>query len=208
METAFLQGIMIGASLIIAVGAQNAFVLKQGIMRAHSLPIALTCSLIDALMIAAGVAGLGSLILAFPALKHGATFGGAAFLLWYGTNALKASFNDKEMDLSKATGAGSLKAALMTTLAISFLNPHLYLDTVVLLGSISTQFSGEARQWFGAGAILASFLWFFTLSFGARLMAPMFAKPAAWRYLDRFIFVTMYAIAIALLWPYATALLA
>ncbi|MBT1443808.1 LysE/ArgO family amino acid transporter [Shewanella sp. JM162201] len=207
METAFLQGIMIGASLIIAVGAQNAFVLKQSIMRSHSLPIALTCSVIDALMIAAGVAGLGSIIMAFPALKHAATFGGAAFLLWYGTNALKASFNAKEMDLSKAKGAGSLKTALMTTLAISFLNPHLYLDTVVLLGSISTQFSGEARQWFGAGAILASFIWFFSLSFGARLMAPMFAKPAAWRYLDRFIFVTMYSIAIALLWPYAKALL-
>ncbi|QYK04613.1 LysE/ArgO family amino acid transporter [Shewanella zhangzhouensis] len=207
METAFVQGLAIGASLIIAVGAQNAFVLKQGIMRAHSLPIALTCSIIDALMIAAGVAGLGSLVLAFPMLKHAASLGGAAFLIWYGTNALKASFSDKEMDLSKATGAGSLKAALMTTLAISFLNPHLYLDTVVLLGSISTQFSGPDRQWFGAGAVLASFVWFFTLSFGARLMAPMFAKPAAWRYLDRFIFVTMYAIAIALLWPYIGAML-
>jgi L-lysine exporter family protein LysE/ArgO len=202
MQTAFIQGMGIGGSLIIAVGAQNAFVLKQGIRRAYTLPIALLCSIIDALMITAGVAGLGHIIEAFPTIKHVASFGGAAFLLWYGTNALKASFVAKGMEMDSAENAVSLRKAILTTLAISLLNPHLYLDTVVLLGSISTQFDDVQRPWFGAGAVLASFLWFFGLSFGARLLAPIFSRSAAWRYLDRFIWLTMWSIAAAIMWPY------
>ncbi|MEL4471050.1 LysE/ArgO family amino acid transporter [Shewanella algae] len=202
MQTAFIQGMGIGASLIIAVGAQNAFVLKQGIKRAYPFPIALTCSLIDALMITAGVAGLGQLILAVPAIKHLASFGSAAFLLWYGFNALRSSFKSQGLQTGDAEAADSFRKAMITTLAISFLNPHLYLDTVVLLGSISTQFDTEVRGWFGAGAVLASFIWFFSLSFGARLLAPVFSRPAAWRYLDRFIWLTMWSIAMAILWPY------
>lgn len=202
MQAAFIQGMAIGGSLIMAVGAQNAFVLKQGIKRSYPLHIALLCSLIDALMITAGVAGLGHLIEAFPTIKHVASFGGAAFLIWYGANALKASFVNKGMEINHAVGADSLKKAVLTTLGISFLNPHLYLDTVVLLGSISTQFDDLQRPWFGAGAVLASFVWFFSLSFGARLLAPVFSRPAAWRYLDRFICLTMWSIAAAILWPY------
>lgn len=206
MQTAFIQGMGIGGSLIIAVGAQNAFVLKQGIKRAYPLPIALLCSIIDALMITAGVAGLGHIIEAFPTIKHVASFGGAAFLIWYGANALKASFVTKGMEMDHAQNADSLRKAILTTLGISLLNPHLYLDTVVLLGSISTQFEDAHRPWFGAGAVLASFIWFFSLSFGARLLAPIFSRPAAWRYLDRFIWLTMWSIAAAIIWPYLAAI--
>ena len=204
MQTAFIQGMGIGGSLIIAVGAQNAFVLKQGIKRAYPLPIALLCSIIDALMITAGVAGLGHIIEAFPTIKHVASFGGAAFLIWYGANELKASFVAKGMEMDNAQNADTLRKAMLTTLGISLLNPHLYLDTVVLLGSISTQFEDAHRPWFGAGAVLASFIWFFSLSFGARLLAPIFSRPAAWRYLDRFIWLTMWSIAAAIIWPYMT----
>ncbi|MCE9684647.1 LysE/ArgO family amino acid transporter [Shewanella sp. AS16] len=202
MQTVFVQGVAIGASLIMAVGAQNAFVLKQGIKKAYPLPIALLCSMIDALMIIAGVAGLGRLIIAFPLLTHMASLGGAAFLIWYGANALRASFVVKGLDTGAGGEAGSLRGAILTTLGISLLNPHLYLDTLVLLGSISTGFDAPERPWFAAGAVLASFIWFFSLSFGARLLGPLFSKPVAWRYLDRFIWLTMWSIAGAILWPY------
>lgn len=185
-----------------AVGAQNAFVLKQGLKRSHSLPIAAICSFIDAIMITAGVAGLGHLILAFPLIKDIATFGGALFLLIYGYGALKSSFNESRMESDETLAADSLKKAVLTTLAISLLNPHLYLDTVVLLGSISVQFEGTEKQWFGAGAVLASFVWFFSLSLGAKYLSPVFKKPKAWCYLDRFICITMWSIAVALIYPY------
>ncbi|WP_028768847.1 LysE/ArgO family amino acid transporter [Shewanella fidelis] len=205
MQTAFIQGVGIGGSLIMAVGAQNAFVLKQGLKRSHSLPIAAICSFIDAVMITAGVAGLGHLILAFPLIKDIASFGGALFLLCYGYSALKSSFNENRLDSDEEHAADSLKKAVLTTLAISLLNPHLYLDTVVLLGSISVQFEGVEKQWFGAGAVLASFVWFFSLSLGAKYLSPIFKKPKAWCYLDRFICVTMWSIAAALMYPYIMA---
>ncbi|MCL1041008.1 LysE/ArgO family amino acid transporter [Shewanella marisflavi] len=199
---AFIQGIGVGSSLIIAVGAQNAFVLKQGLKQSHSLPIAALCSFIDAVMITAGVAGLGHLILAFPLIKDIASIGGAIFLLAYGARALRSSFHAQGLDTEATQGADTLRAAILTTLGISLLNPHLYLDTVVLLGSISTQFEQEDRQLFGAGAVLASFVWFFGLSLGARYLSPLFKQPKAWCYLDRFICLTMWSIAAALLWPY------
>ncbi|MGS0682011.1 LysE/ArgO family amino acid transporter [Shewanella sp. 125m-7] len=202
MQTAFIQGMGIGGSLIMAVGAQNAFVLKQGLKRSHSLPIAAICSFIDAIMITAGVAGLGHLILAFPLIKDIASFGGAIFLLIYGYGALKSSFSENTMVSEENHVADSLKKAVLTTLAISLLNPHLYLDTVVLLGSISVQFEGTDKQWFGAGAVLASFVWFFSLSIGAKYLSPVFKKPKAWCYLDRFICFTMWSIAAALIYPY------
>jgi L-lysine exporter family protein LysE/ArgO len=207
MQTAFFQGLAIGASLIMAVGAQNAFVLKQGIRGQHSLSIALLCSVIDALMIAAGVAGLGKLILASPALTHLASLGGSAFLLWYGWGALHSSFTPKRLDVSQGQVSGSLRAVMLTTLGISLLNPHLYLDTLVLLGSISTQYPRPQHFWFGMGAMLASFLWFFSLSYCARLLAPVFQRPQAWCVLDRLIWFIMWSIALALLWPYFKMLL-
>ncbi|MGE6648999.1 LysE/ArgO family amino acid transporter [Shewanella colwelliana] len=202
MVQAFIQGIGVGGSLIMAVGAQNAFVLKQGLKRSHSLPIAALCSLIDALMITAGVAGLGHLILAFPLIKDIASIGGAVFLVVYGARALHSSFIPQALSSESELKGDTLRAAVLTTLGISLLNPHLYLDTVVLLGSISTQFDGADRPLFGAGAVLASFVWFFGLSFGAKYLSPLFKKPKAWCYLDRFICLTMWSIAVALIWPY------
>ncbi|QLE85430.1 amino acid transporter [Shewanella sp. Scap07] len=199
---AFVQGVGIGASLIMAVGAQNAFVLKQGLKQQHSMPIAALCSFIDAVMILAGVAGFGHLIQAFPLLKDIASIGGAVFLFAYGTAALKSSFVEHTMEQASQLQGQTLKAAILTTLGISLLNPHLYLDTVVLLGSISTQFVGSDRSMFGAGAVLASFLWFFSLSFGARFLSPLFQNPKAWCYLDRFIWLTMWAIGLGLIYPY------
>ncbi|NRD74194.1 amino acid transporter [Shewanella sp. VB17] len=199
---AFIQGVGIGASLIMAVGAQNTFVLKQGLTRGHSLPIAGLCSLIDALMITAGVTGLGHLIVTFPLIKDIASLGGGIFLLVYGAQALKSSFYSHYLTEEGIKGVETLKVAILTTLGISLLNPHLYLDTVVLLGSISTQFEGPDRYFFGAGAVSASFIWFFSLSFGARYLRPLFQKPKAWCYLDRCIFVIMWAMAWGLIWPY------
>ncbi|WP_163937065.1 LysE/ArgO family amino acid transporter [Paraferrimonas sp. SM1919] len=205
MQLAFIQGVGVGASLIIAVGAQNAFVLKQGIMGQKMLPIALICALIDAVMITAGVAGFGRLIQSFPMVKDIASFAGAGFLIWYGYAALKSSMGAQGMELAVDRTAEPLKTAIIGTLAISLLNPHLYLDTVVLLGSISTQFDDSARPWFAAGAVLASFLWFFSLAYMSRKLAPIFKKPTSWMWLDRFIFVTMWAIAAAILAPYLSA---
>ncbi|WP_394205441.1 LysE/ArgO family amino acid transporter [Shewanella waksmanii] len=199
---AFVQGVGIGASLIMAVGAQNAFVLKQGLKRQHPMPIAALCSFIDAVMIMAGVAGFGHLIQAFPLVKDIASIGGALFLFIYGAMALKSSFTEHTMEQATQHKGQTLKAAVLTTLGISLLNPHLYLDTVVLLGSISTQFAGNERSMFGAGAVLASFIWFFSLSFGARFLSPLFQNPKSWCYLDRFIWLTMWAIGFGLIFPY------
>lgn len=196
--SAALSGFLLGASLIIAIGAQNAFVLRQGLLRQHVFIICLICALSDALLITAGVAGLGTLISQSPQLITAVTIGGAAFLFWYAYGAFKRALHPEAMHANKQTG-GSLKTAVMTALALTFLNPHVYLDTVVLLGSLSSRFEGESRIAYGAGAAIASFLWFFALGYGARLLQPIFAKPAAWRVLDVLIGVIMSLIALSLL---------
>ncbi len=193
---AVLAGFGLGFSLILAIGAQNAFVLRQGLRRAHVLPVVLTCAISDAVLIAAGVAGFGALAKAVPWLETVMRYGGAAFLIWYGARALLAAWRGGAA-LEAGAGAGSLRAALLTCLALTWLNPHVYLDTVVLLGSISAQY--DDRLGFALGAMTASFVFFFSLGYGARALAPLFARPAAWRWLDVLVGLVMWAIAVKLL---------
>lgn len=197
MGTAALSGFLLGLSLIVAIGAQNAYILRQGLLRQHVFILCLICALSDAILIVAGVAGLGTLIAQSPVLITVVTVGGAAFLFWYGFSAFRRAMHPDGMRVAN-TGAVSLKAAIGTCLALTFLNPHVYLDTVVLVGSLSARFEGADRVAYGAGAVIASFVWFFTLGYGARLLQPFFAKPAAWRILDCLIGVIMWLIALSL----------
>lgn len=195
-----LQGFGMGGGLIIAIGAQNAFVLKSGLKRHHLLPVVLFCFLSDALLIAAGVGGFGTLVAAFPVLTDAAAIGGALFLAFYGARAAWSALRPGSLNADDgATGGPGLFATLATIAALTWLNPHVYLDTVVLLGGIAGQFPMPARIWFGIGAATASAAWFFTLGYGARLLAPLFAKPAAWRVLDGLIALVMWAIAASLI---------
>lgn len=196
-----LAGLGLGLSLIVAIGAQNAFVLRQGLRREHVLPVVLVCALSDAVLIAAGVAGGGVLFTAVPWLVDVVRWAGAAFLTAYGILAAVRALRRPKSDAVglRAGGgvAGSLGVALATVLALTWLNPHVYLDTVLLLGSVA-QSHGDGRWWFAGGAMLGSILWFTSLGFGARLLAPLFAKPLAWRILDGVIAVVMLALAVML----------
>jgi L-lysine exporter family protein LysE/ArgO len=194
---AALSGFLLGGSLIIAIGAQNAFILRQGLLRQHVFTLCLICAASDALLIAAGVGGLGSLIAASPGLIWWVTLGGALFLSAYALIAARRALNPQAMRAAD-TGAGSLKAAVLACLAFTFLNPHVYLDTVVLLGGLSARYEGQARLSYGLGAMAASFVWFFSLGYGARLLQPVFAKPSAWRVLDGLIALIMAALALSL----------
>ncbi|MDQ2088299.1 LysE/ArgO family amino acid transporter [Marimonas arenosa] len=191
--TSFLAGFSLGFSLILAIGAQNAFVLRQGLRREHVLATVLICALSDAVLIAAGVAGFGALARAVPGFETVMRFGGAAFLLWYGARNFAAAWRGGERLDSSGEARHSLRGVVLTVVALTWLNPHVYLDTVVLLGSVSAQY--PARTAFAAGAICASFTFFFSLGYGARLLAPLFARPAAWRVLDVVVGATMWAIA-------------
>jgi L-lysine exporter family protein LysE/ArgO len=194
-----VEGFLLGASLIVAIGAQNAFVLRQGLARSHVFPIATFCFLSDALLIAAGVGGLGSVVQAMPQVLFVVTLAGAVFLITYGAMALRRAFRSGALS---AAGAAEMRLgpALATVAALTFLNPHVYLDTVVLLGSLSGRHAGEARIAFGLGAMIASGVWFYTLGYGARLLAPLFARPIAWQILDVVIGLVMLSIAASLLW--------
>jgi L-lysine exporter family protein LysE/ArgO len=157
-----LSGFGLGISLIAAIGAQNAFILRQGLMRAHVFVLCSICALADALLIIVGVAGLGSLVARSPVLITGVTVGGALFLLGYAAFAFRRALSPGSLEAARA-GEQNLRAAVMACLAFTFLNPHVYLDTVVLLGGLSAGFEGWARLAYGAGAVTASFAWFFAL---------------------------------------------
>ncbi|MBD0415822.1 LysE/ArgO family amino acid transporter [Oryzicola mucosus] len=195
---AALSGFLLGGSLIIAIGAQNAFILRQGLMRQHVFVLCLICALSDALLIAVGVAGLGTLISSSPQLITLVTLGGAAFLFAYAFIAFRRAMKPEALQAAKK-GEMRLAPAVAACLAFTFLNPHVYLDTVVLLGSLSAAYEGAGRIAYGAGACLASFVWFFALGYGARLLQPLFARPSAWRVLDLLIGLVMATIAISLL---------
>ncbi|WP_299045601.1 LysE/ArgO family amino acid transporter [uncultured Tateyamaria sp.] len=193
----FVPGFLLSLSLILAIGAQNAFVLRQGLRRLHVFWVCLTCATCDAVLIAGGVAGFGALAEALPWFEAVMRYGGAAFLIWYGwQNARSAWKGGAAMDTSGGD-VQSLRAAILTVLALTWLNPHVYLDTVVLIGSISAQYPD--RLLFGIGAVLASFTFFFSLGYGARLLAPLFANQRAWQVLDAIIALTMWGIALKLL---------
>lgn len=198
MLATFLSGLGTGAGLIIAIGAQNAFVLRQGLLRQHVLPAVLVCIGGDILCICAGVAGMGALIRTNEWLLEFFRWGGALFLTVYGISAARrAASGNGSMEISEV-GAGSLMKAITSCLAFTFLNPHVYLDTVVLLGSIAAQYGKDLKWTFASGALTASVLWFTGLGFGARLLLPIFQNPKAWRILDTLIALVMWAIALTL----------
>ncbi len=192
-----LSGFLLGLGLIIAIGAQNAFLLRQGLLRSHVFTLSLVCALSDAALIIVGIAGLGSLIEKNGFLLQIITIAGAIFLAVYALLAMLRALNPKGLEVAKNQKM-SLKTALATVFAFTFLNPHVYLDTVVLVGGLSAQYEGEARLAFGVGAVMASFIWFFSLGYGARWLAPLFARPAAWRILDGLIAVVMASLAASL----------
>lgn len=194
-----VEGLLLGAGLIIAIGAQNAFVLRQGLIRQHVFAVATVCALSDLVLIAAGVAGLGALVRAHGEALEVITLAGAAFLFVYGALAFRRALAPGRLEAARNEGGASLGKALATCLALTFLNPHVYLDTVVLVGSLSARHSGAAAVAFGAGAGLASIAWFYGLGYGARLAAPLFARPRAWQVLDVLIGIVMWAIAARLL---------
>lgn len=194
-----LTGFFTGLSLILAIGAQNAFVLRQGLRGEHVLAVCLTCALSDAALILLGVTSFGQIAAWLPWLAPAMRYAGAAFLIWYGARSLKAALTATEaLVVGTGRGAQSLGRAVAACLAITWLNPHVYLDTVVLLGTISTRF-GADRGAFAAGAVAASFLFFFALGYGAARLRPVFARPGAWRVLEAVIALVMWAIALKLL---------
>lgn len=198
----FLEGMALGGGLIIAIGAQNAYLLSLGIKRNHHFAAATICTLWDITLITLGVLGVGAWVQANPSVLKYTLWGGAIFLFAYGVrsliSALKGSVLDTE-DGAVGVGSQSLKNVVITTFAIGVLNPHVYLDTIVLLGSISGKFTGNGRYHFGAGAALSSVIWFYSLGFAGQLLAPLFAKPVSWRILDGLICLTMWGIAAKLI---------
>jgi len=194
---ALAAGLGFGLSLIVAIGAQNAFLLRQGLLREHVLPVVAVCAVSDAVLIAAGIAGLGSLLDLVPWLEDVMRIGGAVFLLSYAVLAARRAWRPSALTTQKGGAGTPVWPVVTTAVALTWLNPHVYLDTLVLLGSVADT-HGPDRWWFGVGAIVASFVWFTSLGLGARLLEPVFARPAAWRVLDALIAVVMATIAATL----------
>lgn len=202
MLNPLIQGFTLGASLIIAIGSQNAFVLRQGLRKEYVFTICSLCFLCDALLILLGVGGFGSLVASSDTLMLLTRWGGAIFLFIYGINSFRSALKAEAMavDLAEQPASG-LTWAVATTLVLTLLNPHVYLDTVILLGSIAGQFPEQERAAFAVGAVSASMLWFYGLGYGSRILAPLFQKKIAWKILDVLIGLIMWAIAWNLIWP-------
>lgn len=197
MTADLLAGFATSLALIVAIGSQNAFVLRQGILRAHVLPLVTFCALSDALLIVAGIGGAGAVLRGNATLMTVTRYGGAVFLASYGLLAARRAWQGGHLQMAQSTGL-SLGAALSACFAFTFLNPHVYLDTVVLLGAVANQRGDTARWVFGAGACAASLCWFSALGFGARLLGPVFETVTAWRVLDTLIALVMLALAASL----------
>lgn len=193
----FFAGFSLGLSLILAIGSQNAFVLKQGIKNQNVFVICFVCAISDAILIGLGVAGFGVIVNQFPEIEILARYGGAIFLSIYALLSFKSAFTMTHVMDSNVELKGSMLKSIMMCLAFTWLNPHVYLDTVILLGSISTQY--QPNQFiFAIGAITASFVFFFSLGYGSKFLAPVFAKAKAWKILEFFVGLTMISIAISL----------
>jgi L-lysine exporter family protein LysE/ArgO len=195
--TAFFPGFALSISLILVIGAQNAFVLRQGLRRSHVGPVVLVCCLSEGILIFAGVAGFGAVAERAPFALELMRWGGVAFLTVYGLRSLRDAWTNTEALATTGGGEQSLRAALVTVLLFTWANPHVYLDTVGLIGAVAATY-GEGRWAFGAGALAASCLFFLVLGYGARVLAPVFARPSAWRVLDGIVGVTMLGLALKL----------
>jgi len=196
MNSPLLVGFIASFTLIAAIGAQNAFVLRQGVRREHVLPVVALCAVSDIVLISAGIAGVGALISAHPSALNIAKFGGALFLLGYGLLAARRVWRPSSLIPSERTPA-RLAEVLVTCAALTFLNPHVYLDTVVLLGALANEHKDE--KWlFGVGAVTASAVWFVSLGLGAQRLAGLFANPLTWRILDGLIAVMMVTLGVSL----------
>ncbi len=201
MFTAALKGFLLGASLIIAIGVQNAFILRQGIKNQYIFVCCLTASLIDVMLITLGVSGFGAVIDRAPGFILFIKWFGALFLFSYGIRSFRRALHAESLSQEKAAGkkATTVMEVIGVLLGLSLLNPHVYLDTVILLGGIGGSYLGMERLSWSLGAIAASFLWFFGLGYGARLLAPVFARPRAWQVLDILIGLTMFGIGFSLI---------
>jgi L-lysine exporter family protein LysE/ArgO len=197
--TPVIAGLVTGLGLIIAIGAQNAFVLRQGLLRAHVGPVVAVCSVSDVILILAGVGAVGGLVERAGWLIPVARWFGAAFLTWYGVSSLRQALGSKALDAAiSGPVQGTRRAAVGRAIALTWLNPHVYLDTVLLLGSVAATHGTGGRWWFGLGACLGSVLWFSGLGFGARQAAPLVTRPSAWRVIDLLTGMTMLIVAASL----------
>jgi L-lysine exporter family protein LysE/ArgO len=194
----YLTGMMMGLSLIVAIGAQNAFVLRQGLRNEHVFAVCLICAVSDALLIVLGVTSLHKIATLLPWLDPVMRYGGAAFLIWFGAKSLYAARRSSGALAVGEGKASSFTSTMATCLALTWLNPHVYLDTVMFLGTISTRFAGQQAA-FAAGAVTGSFVFFFALGYGATRLRPIFARPRAWRILETVIAFVMWLIAFKLL---------
>ncbi|MEN9740550.1 MAG: hypothetical protein RLZ72_816 [Actinomycetota bacterium] len=188
-----LPGLVTGLSLIVAIGAQNAFVIRQGLTRKFVFEVAIVSALLDATLILLGVGGLGAILESVPVLFTVVRWFGVAYLVWFGIGSVRRAFASEVMDLT-GESAPTRKAIIISTVTFSLLNPHVYLDTVIFLGSVANQF-GDNKWWFALGASMASVIWFFSIAYGARSLSRFVTKPIFWRVLDSAIALTMFTIA-------------
>jgi len=195
----FLTGLLLGGSLIIAIGSQNAYVLKQGLLKSHVFLICLICACSDALLIVLGTSGVGAIIERHPEWLTAVTWFGAAYLFAFAMMSLRAAFSGETLKTVSDSTSQNIKKVIGTVLALTFLNPHVYLDTVMLIGSIASPYSGGDKLNFTLGAVSASFIWFFALGYGARYLSPIFSKPNAWKLLNILIAIIMLWIAYSLI---------
>ena len=197
--SSIIEGFITGAGLIIAIGGQNAFVLRQGILGRHRAVLAWTCSLSDALLISLGITGMGFVFTSHPMVTKGAAGAGAVYLLWFAFKSFRSAVRGETPGIEENSIPGTLKESVFTILLLTYLNPHVYLDTVVMLGGFGAARPAGLRPFFGLGAVCASFTWFFSLAYSGRILAPLFRRQSAWRILDTGIGFVMIYISVRLM---------
>jgi len=200
---AFISGFLISISLILALGPQNVFVLRQGLLSSHVFASCLVCSISDALLIAAGVLGVGLFITQIEGLAVWMSIGAAIFLIFYGCLRIKSSLNPKGLEVDDSESK-DLWPTMLAGLAFTYLNPHVYVDTLLLIGGASSSYTGDDKWMFGIGAATASFVFFFSLGYGAKSLSPLLNNPESWKIIDLFIAGIMFTVAGILLFPYLT----